>query len=295
MLGVSDKSWLVEMLYDISHDAPGIDAGSGDTSPENQYSTYFGLGHHVRLHDRPGVFKVSLAGTALGAYLLKGLEHDELSGKILDVGTGSGALAILLRSMGASDVSATDVCPEAVKVAGENEHLNYEDEEIHFFSGDLFEGLPAGERYDTVIFNPPGWRTPSDHLLEQLRRIGKECDMAPGAMFYGDKVLLRFLQELPNRLHPRGRALVGLNSLVAIQDVLSRYRMEFPERPPLKFRLLERHSLPLLFYSDGWKKAEPFLREEFMEWQNRWGAAYTVDSHGRLYWSYEVVECTRYQ
>ena len=291
MLGVSDKSWLIEMLSNVSSGNGHVMRRPDD--PGQQYLAYFGLGHHIKLYDQPGVFKVSLAGMALGSCLLKCIDHHELRKKFLDVGTGSGALALLLRSMGAHDVTGTDVSEISVDLARENELLNFEKEQIGFYSGNLFSGLPANELYDTVVFNPPGWRTPSDKLLEELRRIGDECDMAPEAMFYGDQVLLRFLQDLPSRLNQRGRALVGLNSLVGIQDVLSKYRAEYPDGEPLKFRLIERHTLPVLFYSLGWQRAEPFLRQEFKYWQDRCGAAYTVDSHNRLYWSYEVVECTR--
>jgi len=83
--------------------------------------------------------------------------------------------------------------------------------------------------------------------------------MKPEAMFYGENILLKFLQELPDRLSYKGRALIGLNSLVGIQDVLAKFRATHPTSSPLNFRLLERHSLPLLFYSPGWKLAEPFL------------------------------------
>ena len=285
MLGVSDRSWLVEMLCNITAD-------SAECATGPQYSIYFGFGHHIRLYDRSGVFRVSLAGVALGSYLLKSIDAHELGGKLLDIGTGSGAFALLLRSMGAADVIGTDISEAAIGLARENEVLNFDAERIRFHSGDLFAGLPRGERYDTVIFNPPGWRTPSDHLLDELRRIGDECEIAPEAMFYGDQVVLRFLQHLPSRLHPKGRALMGLNSLVGIQDVLSNYRSGYaPADPPLRFRLLERHAFPLLFYTRGWQRAEPFLREEFKDWQDRYGAAYTVDGAGRIYWSYEVVEC----
>jgi release factor glutamine methyltransferase len=238
------------------------------------------------------VFKVSLAGMALGSYLLKGLAHDELTGRLLDLGTGSGVLALLLRSLGAHDITASDVSTGAVGLALENEMLNFRGSRIRFCSGDLFVGLPEGERYDTVIFNPPGWRTPSEKFLDCLRSNG-DIDMTPETMFYGDEVLLKFLKDLPDRMNRTGRAIVGLNSLVGIRDVLARYKAFYPTGAPLLFQLLERHSLPLLFYSPGWKRAEPFLREEFEQWRDAYGAAYTIDGQGRLYWSYEIVECKR--
>jgi len=291
MIGVSDKGWLIDLMSSVGADRP---ARVPEIDVEHDiYSAYFGLGHQLQLYDRPGVFKVSLAGMAFGSYLLKGLGHDELTGRLLDLGTGSGVLALLLRSLGAQDIAASDVCASAVGLALENEMLNFRDSRIRFFAGDLFAGLPERDRYDTVIFNPPGWRTPSDGLLDRLRGNEDGIDMAPESMFYGDEVLLRFLKDLPERMNRTGRAIVGLNSLVGIRDVLARYKASCPAGAPLVFRLLERHSLPLLFYSPGWKRAEPHLREEFERWRESYGAAYTVDGQGRLYWSYEVIECKR--
>lgn len=293
MFGVSDKSWLIDLIASVPPDKSALVPPIAADRDESIYSAYFGLGHQLKLYDRPGVFKVSLAGMAFGSYLLKGLAHDELAGRLLDLGTGSGVLALLLRSLGAQDVAASDVCTGAVDLALENEALNFGDSRVRFFSGDLFAGLPERDRYDTVIFNPPGWRTPSDKFLDHLRGNEDGIDMAPESMFYGDEVLLRFLNDLPDRMSRTGRAIVGLNSLVGIRDVLARYKGACPTGAPLVFRLLERHSLPLLFYTPGWKRAEPFLRDEFERWREMYGAAYTVDGQGRLYWSYEVIECKR--
>jgi release factor glutamine methyltransferase len=291
MIGVSDKSWLIDLLSSVALDRANLVPEIAADNDKHIYSTYFGLGHQLKLHDRPGVFRVSLAGMALGSYLIKGLAHDELTGRLLDLGTGSGVLALLLRSLGAQDITASDVSTSAVGLALENEILNFHSTRIRFFSDDLFEGLPEGDRYDTVIFNPPGWRTPSEKCLDRLRRNADGVDMTPETMFYGDEVLLNFLKDLPDRMSRTGRAIVGLNSLVGIRDVLARYKAFYPTGAPLQFQLLERHSLPLLFYSPGWKRAEPFLREEFEQWRDAYGAAYTIDGQGRLYWSYEIVEC----
>ena len=295
MLGVNDKTWLVDMLCNTAKN--DIKSNSNQTlSVSNlnhkQYSVYFGLGQSINLHDRPNVFKVSLAGITLGNYILKELYHRKTSGKFLDIGTGSGVLALLIRSIGATNITATDICENSINLAKENELLNFNNEKILFFCGDLFSNLPNDERYDTIIFNPPGWRTPSNQLLDELKKIQTEYDMRPEAMFFGDHVLLKFLQDLPNRLNTKGRALIGLNSLVGIQDILKGYNSTYLTDSPLNFRLLERHSLPLLFYTPGWKLAEPLLIKEFKVWRDHHTAAYTVDANGQLYWSYEVIECT---
>lgn len=195
------------------------------------YSTYFGLGHRIKLHDRPGVFKASLAGLSLGSYLLRGMEEHEVNGHILDLGTGSGVLALLLRSMGAKNIAATDISRAAVTLAQDNERLNFDAPLIRFSTADLFNGLPTDSCYDTLIFNPPGWRTPSPNLLAELNSKCGQHDIDPQAMFYGDEVLLRFLHELPPYINQRGRALVGLNSLVGIRNVFNRYLADHPYAP----------------------------------------------------------------
>jgi len=290
MIGLSDKGWLVEMVHASrqQHEHELAEA----VQPPVFYEAYFGLGHTVRLIDKPGVFKVSLAGLALGSQLLKMLDDDDLSGRFLDLGTGSGVQALLLRSLGATDIVAVDISGDAVMSAANNEILNFGDHQIQFRVADLFSGLdPHNARFDTIIFNPPGWRTPSPHFLDVLHQMGGHADMDTASMFYGEQTLLRFLHELPDHLHRHGRAIVGINSLIGIQDVLDQYRDSQAGQSPLRFRLMERHTFPLLFYSDSWKKASSALLEEFQRWRESKGAAYTVDSQGQLYWSYELIEC----
>lgn len=285
MIGLNDKAWLLDLLHTHPIEVAKV---STDT---RLYDAYFGLGHSIRLIDDPYVFKISLAGLALGANLIKILDEQDLTGRFLDIGTGSGALALLLRSLGATEIAASDLMPESVALAARNELLNFSDASITFSQSDLFSGLPrSSSRFDTIIFNPPGWRTPSDEFLRQLEQIDDK-NLAPGAMFYGDSVLLRFLLELPEHLHAKGRAIIGVNSLVGIQDVFGRYRVTHNGTPPLSFKLLERHTFPLLFYSEAWHCMRVNLLQEFSRWCDQHGAAYTMDTRGNLYWSYELIEC----
>ena len=78
---------------------------------------------------------------------------------IIDLGTGSGAIAIsLAKNLTGSYVYATDVSPEALKVAQDNARRHAVLEQIQFLCGDLFEPLKgeklAGE-IDCVVSNPP--------------------------------------------------------------------------------------------------------------------------------------------
>ena len=72
-------------------------------------------------------------------------------GKLLDVGTGSGILAIAAALLGAADVVAVDIDPDAVRVAKENVALNGLSGRISVREGDLLQGL--NERFDFAAAN----------------------------------------------------------------------------------------------------------------------------------------------
>ena len=76
--------------------------------------------------------------------------------RILEIGTGSGAISIALaKGLPIARVVATDLSAKALSVAEENALQNGVREQIHFLRGDLFQPLQKGERFDLVITNPP--------------------------------------------------------------------------------------------------------------------------------------------
>ena len=70
---------------------------------------------------------------------------------IVDIGTGSGAIAITLKKKLTSSVTATDISKKALNVAKENALEN--NVSINFYNGNLFE--PLNRKYDVIISNPP--------------------------------------------------------------------------------------------------------------------------------------------
>ena len=69
------------------------------------------------------------------------IEKHYHGGKVLDVGTGSGILAIAAARLGATDVLGVDIDPMAVRVARENVEKNGLDGVISIQEGDLVAGL----------------------------------------------------------------------------------------------------------------------------------------------------------
>ena len=74
---------------------------------------------------------------------------------IVDIGTGSGAIAIALAHESPdAQVTATDVSDAALRVACENAKRNGVEERIRFLEGDLLEPV-AEEQFEFVVSNPP--------------------------------------------------------------------------------------------------------------------------------------------
>lgn len=71
--------------------------------------------------------------------------------KVLDIGTGSGILAIAADLLGASDILGVDIDPSAVEVAIENAEANECGDNVRFMEGDLTKGIDF--RADIVVAN----------------------------------------------------------------------------------------------------------------------------------------------
>lgn len=71
--------------------------------------------------------------------------------KIIDLGTGSGCIAITLSKLLNTSVDAVDISKEALEVAKRNAKNN--NVNINFYLGDMLE--PVTGKYDVIISNPP--------------------------------------------------------------------------------------------------------------------------------------------
>jgi len=84
---------------------------------------------------------------------------DKENSKIIDLGTGSGAIAVsLVKNLKEAFVYATDVSKDALDVAKENAIRNNVENQIEFVCGDLFEPLKNKNlegQIDCVVSNPP--------------------------------------------------------------------------------------------------------------------------------------------
>lgn len=79
------------------------------------------------------------------------------NGTLLDLGTGSGAIAVAVAHERPDVlVTATDISPAALDVAMKNARRNLgADRDIRFYEGAWFAALPAPMGFDLIVSNPP--------------------------------------------------------------------------------------------------------------------------------------------
>ena len=76
--------------------------------------------------------------------------------RIIDVGTGSGCIAIALaKKLVNAEISALDVSADALEVARANASLHEVEKNIRFFESDLLKALPDSLQVDAIVSNPP--------------------------------------------------------------------------------------------------------------------------------------------
>ncbi|RKW36456.1 MAG: peptide chain release factor N(5)-glutamine methyltransferase [Lachnospiraceae bacterium] len=122
--------------------------------------------------------------------------------KILDVCTGSGAIAIALKKLGKFErVDALDISEEALKIAKKNAKALECD--INFLKSDMFSSLTSENKYDIIVSNPPYIQS---HIVDSLERQVK--DFEPRLALDGDIDGMKFYKIIEknfmNFLSPGG-------------------------------------------------------------------------------------------
>lgn len=141
--------------------------------------------------------------------------------KVLDLGTGSGAIAIALaRAWPESTVVAVDLSGEALAVARENALLNGVSERIRFLCSDWFSKI--SEKFDLIVSNPP--YVPTSALAGAQRELRYEPRLALDGGQHGLDAISRIIEESPKYLD-RGGALyleVGSDQGARVRSLMSK-------------------------------------------------------------------------
>ena len=100
----------------------------------------------------------------------------DLRGKrVLDIGTGSGILALAAARSGAKLVIAVDINPNAALTAADNARGNGLGGRVRAVCSDLLSALDSDARFDVIITNPPYFAGEPRDLTDRAWHAGPGC------------------------------------------------------------------------------------------------------------------------
>lgn len=155
--------------------------------------------------------------------------------RIVDVGTGSGAIAVTLaKRLPQAEFVATDISPQALAVAGENAKRHGVADRIEFVECDLLGDPRAAGPWDVIVSNPPYVREDEFEALPRDVRL-HEPRVALVAGPTGVEVVRRLADAAAEKLAPGGWLMmeVGPSSATAAEEVIAAQAALSPE-PTLK-------------------------------------------------------------
>ena len=173
-------------------------------------------------------FKVSSAvliprpDTEVLVDLAKKRAEQIISPRIVDLGTGSGVVAILLaRLCPAALVTAVDVSAAALEVARGNAARH--DAPVRFLEGDWFAPL-GDERFDLIVSNPPYVAGDDAHLHQNGLPFEPQLALTDGVVG-GDGLtcIQAIIDGAQTHLLPNGAVLIehGYNQAVKVRELLN--------------------------------------------------------------------------
>ncbi|WP_232664592.1 HemK2/MTQ2 family protein methyltransferase [Pseudonocardia sp. TRM90224] len=159
----------------------------------------------------PGVYRPQRDTAVLaGAMERGGLARGRT---VLDVGAGTGALAIAAARAGAASVTAIDLSMRSVLTTWTNSRLHRAGVKVR--RGDLFEPARRG-RYDLVLANPP--YVPAATAVLPRHRIDRCWDGGPD----GRAVLDRICAGVADVLSPSGTLLLVHSAVSGVETTIAR-------------------------------------------------------------------------
>lgn len=137
------------------------------------------------------------------------LPHIHAQDRVLDLCTGSGAIALAIaNAVPDAIVTATDLSPAAIRTAEHNrDRLGLRG--IQILQGDLFEPV-TGERFHLILSNPPYISTEDMEKLE--REVLQEPRLALWGGDDGLSIYRRLTMEAPAHLYNGGRLMLEIGS-----------------------------------------------------------------------------------
>ena len=133
--------------------------------------------------------------------------------RMVDVGTGSGAIALALaKELPAAEIHATDISENALEIARANAFRHELTSRIKFHRGDLLRGLPR-ESFDFVISNPPYvGESEEDSVQLEVRKFEPRNAVFAGPS--GLEVIERLIPQAHDALIPGGWLVLEMSGTI---------------------------------------------------------------------------------
>jgi release factor glutamine methyltransferase len=152
--------------------------------------------------------------------------------RVLDMGTGSGAIAVSLAyHRPAAEVTAVDASPAALAVAQDNANRLLKNGNLRCLPSNWFSALD-GERYHVIVSNPPYIRAADPPLQQGDVRHEPLTALASGEDGFSD--LRHLITHAPAHLHPNGWLLLehGYDQAETVRALLQQagFKAIFSER-----------------------------------------------------------------
>lgn len=126
-------------------------------------------------------------------------------GSFLEIGCGSGVIAVIAALRGCSRVTAVDVSMEAVENTRRNVIRHGVADRVRPIHSDLFDALGPHDRFDAIFWNSCFVDVPPDRVLHH--------DIERAVFDPGYRTHARFVAQAPDRLARNGRLLLGFSDL----------------------------------------------------------------------------------
>jgi release factor glutamine methyltransferase len=134
--------------------------------------------------------------------------------RILDVGTGSGCIALALaREFPDAEIHATDISAAALEIARTNAARHQLENRIQFHQADLLEGLNLDD-LDFIVSNPPYvGESEEDQVQLEVRKFEPHNAVFAGAT--GTEVIARLIPQAHVALRPGGWLIMEISGSIA--------------------------------------------------------------------------------